>query len=87
MSDGISKRALPDDIDLPATIVLYVILIILGVGMCFCLRRANRLIPNRFSFPLVDRAEERQRGQYDVATEEEGLLSDYSDMEDTASTK
>ncbi|KAI8094507.1 hypothetical protein BDF21DRAFT_408894 [Thamnidium elegans] len=50
--------------------------------MCFCLRRANRLIPNRFSFPLVDRAEERQRGQYDVGVEEEGLLSDYSDMED-----
>lgn len=49
--------------------------------MCFCLRRANRLIPNRFSFPLVDRAEGRQSGLYDVGVEEEGLLSDYSDME------
>lgn len=48
--------------------------------MCFCLRRANRLIPNRFSFPLVERSE--QRGFYDIGTEEEGLLHNYSDDED-----
>lgn len=54
----------------------------MGVGMCFCLRRANRLIPNRFNFPLVDRGERRQRGFHDLGAEEEGLLSHYSDMED-----
>ncbi|KAI8644284.1 hypothetical protein BD408DRAFT_413614 [Parasitella parasitica] len=55
----------------------------MGVGMCFCLRRANRLIPNRFSFPLVDRGERRGRGFHDLGAEEEGLLSHYSDdMED-----
>ncbi|KAI8369732.1 hypothetical protein BD560DRAFT_397659, partial [Blakeslea trispora] len=45
--------------------------------MCFCLRRANRLIPNRFSFPLVER-----RGPFDLGSEEEGLLNQYSDVED-----
>lgn len=49
--------------------------------MCFCLRQANRLIPNRFSFPLVDRSPQR-RGNFDLGTEEEGLLSHYSDVED-----
>jgi hypothetical protein len=50
--------------------------------MCFCLRRANRLIPSRFSFPLVDRGQGRQRGAFELGAEEEGLLSHYSDMED-----
>ncbi|KAI8972050.1 hypothetical protein BDF20DRAFT_888222 [Mycotypha africana] len=53
--------------------------------MCFCLRRANRLIPNRFSFPLVERAFSRQpaRGFYDLGSEEEeaGLLNSYSDSD------
>ncbi|KAF1802375.1 hypothetical protein FB192DRAFT_1255723, partial [Mucor lusitanicus] len=53
-----------------------------GVGMCFCLKRANRLIPNRFSFPLVDRGARRERGFHDLGAEEEGLLSHYSDVED-----
>ncbi|KAI7873391.1 uncharacterized protein EV154DRAFT_94832 [Mucor mucedo] len=48
--------------------------------MCFCLRQANRLIPNRFSFPLVDRGEGRQR--FDVSVEEEGLLSRYQEEEE-----
>ncbi|KAI9487334.1 MAG: hypothetical protein EXX96DRAFT_73946 [Benjaminiella poitrasii] len=48
--------------------------------MCFCLRRANRLIPNRFSFPLVDRENNHNR-LYDLGAEEEGLLSHYSDVE------
>lgn len=48
--------------------------------MCFCLRQANRLIPNRFSFPLVDRGEGRQR--FDVSVEEEGLLSNYNRQEE-----
>lgn len=48
--------------------------------MCFCLRQANRLIPNRFSFPLVDRAEGRQR--FDVSVEEEGLLNNYNQHEE-----
>lgn len=48
--------------------------------MCFCLRQANRLIPNRFSFPLVDRGEGRQR--FDVSVEEEGLLSNYNHHEE-----
>jgi hypothetical protein len=50
--------------------------------MCFCLRQANRLIPNRFSFPLSDRGAGRQRGAHDLGVEEEGLLSNYSDVED-----
>ncbi|CEP19695.1 hypothetical protein [Parasitella parasitica] len=54
----------------------------MGVGMCVCLRRANRLIPNRFSFPLVDRGDRRERGFHNLGAEEEGLLSHYSDMED-----
>lgn len=57
-------------------------MISLGVGMCFCLRRANRLIPSRFSFPLVDRGQRRQRGPLELGAEEEGLLNNYSDMED-----
>ncbi|KAI8083217.1 uncharacterized protein B0P05DRAFT_47530 [Gilbertella persicaria] len=80
MSDTLLKRSPPDDFDWPATIFLYVILIMLGIGMCFCLQRANRLIPNRFSFPLV----ERRRGPFDLGTEEEGLLSHYSDAEEDA---
>jgi hypothetical protein len=48
--------------------------------MCFCLRRANRLIPNRFNFPLVERNE--QRGFYDIGAEEEGLLHNYSDIDE-----
>ncbi|KAI8350628.1 hypothetical protein EDC96DRAFT_448241, partial [Choanephora cucurbitarum] len=50
---------------------------LLGIGMCFCLHRANRLIPNRFSFPLMER-----RGPFDLGSEEEGLLNQYSDVED-----
>jgi hypothetical protein len=63
-------------------LIQYVVLIVLSIGMCLCLRQANRLIPNRFSFPLVDRRQERQRGLYDLGVEEEGLLSHYSDVED-----
>lgn len=48
--------------------------------MCFCLRQANRLIPNRFSFPLVDRGQGRER--FDVSVEEEGLLSHYQEEEE-----
>lgn len=48
--------------------------------MCFCLKRANRLIPNRFSFPLVERNE--QRGFHDLGAEEEGLLHNYSDIDE-----
>ncbi|KAI7900410.1 uncharacterized protein BX663DRAFT_517471 [Cokeromyces recurvatus] len=79
MSDFLIKRS-PDDFDWTTTICLYVILIILGIGMCFCLKRANRLIPNRFSFPLVDRGNTHTR-LYDLNEEEEGLLSHYSDVE------
>jgi len=53
----------------------------MGVGMCFCLKRANRLIPNRFNFPLVDRSARRE-GFHNLGAEEEGLLSHYSDVED-----
>lgn len=45
--------------------------------MCFLLKRANRLIPNRFSFPLVTRQGGIQLGQ----DEERALLSEYSDNE------
>lgn len=45
--------------------------------MCFCLKRANRLIPNRFSFPLADRGQVRLEED-----EERGLLNSYSDLED-----
>ncbi|GAN02486.1 hypothetical protein MAM1_0023d01930 [Mucor ambiguus] len=82
MSDTLLKRSPPDDFDWPATIFLYVVLILMGVGMCFCLKRANRLIPNRFSFPLVDRGTRGDRGFHDLGAEEEGLLSHYSDVED-----
>ncbi|KAI8883922.1 hypothetical protein K501DRAFT_183473 [Backusella circina FSU 941] len=54
-----------------------IILVILGIGMCFCLQRANRLIPNRFNFPLVDR-----RGAHHLGDEEDGLLSHYNDDEE-----
>ncbi|KAG1458424.1 hypothetical protein G6F46_004475 [Rhizopus delemar] len=48
-------------------------------GMCFCLKRANRLIPNRFSFPLTERGQGRVRlAEND---EERGLLSEESDAE------
>ncbi|PHZ11955.1 uncharacterized protein RHIMIDRAFT_237774 [Rhizopus microsporus ATCC 52813] len=67
----------PDDIDWPVTIFLNIILICLVVGMCFLLKRANRLIPNRFSFPLVTRQGGIQLGQ----DEERGLMSGYSDDE------
>ncbi|KAL0143657.1 hypothetical protein V8B55DRAFT_1479521 [Mucor lusitanicus] len=82
MRNILLKRSPPDDFDWPATIFLYVVLIVMGVGMCFCLKRANRLIPNRFSFPLVDRGARRERGFHDLGAEEEGLLSHYSDVED-----
>ncbi|KAI8143459.1 hypothetical protein BJV82DRAFT_94366 [Fennellomyces sp. T-0311] len=39
--------------------------------MCFCLRRANRLLPNQLSFQLRPTQQTRRRG-YDVADEEEG---------------
>lgn len=53
--------------------------------MCFCLRRANRLLPNQLSFPL--RPTSRARRGYDADDEEqgdpqsrEGLLShDYNE--------
>lgn len=54
-------------------------MILLGGGMCFCLKRANRLIPNRFSFPLTERGQGRVRlAEND---EERGLLSEESDAE------
>lgn len=60
----------------------------LGIGMCFCLRRANRLLPNQFSFPLRP-TNTRQRRGYDVSDEEQGdpdsaqgLLNDYDDGEE-----
>ncbi|CAO3654879.1 unnamed protein product [Mucor fragilis] len=62
-------------------LIQYVVLVVMGVGMCFCLKRANRLIPNRFNFPLVDRSARRE-GFHHLGAEEEGLLSHYSDVED-----
>ncbi|KAL0094089.1 hypothetical protein F4703DRAFT_1833719 [Phycomyces blakesleeanus] len=62
---------------------------LLGLGMCFCLRKANRLIPNRLSFPLVstqpkDIAGNRRGRGYDASDVEQGdtdahqgLLSEY----------
>lgn len=63
----------------------------LGIGMCFCLRRANRLIPNQFSFPLrpTNLSPTRRRRGYDASDEEQGdpdstrgLLSEDYDYED-----
>jgi hypothetical protein len=69
--------------------------IILGVGLCFCLRKANRLVPNRYSFPLILRGGggndegNRRRGhqnQFSTIDDEEsrqGLLNDFSDQGDS----
>ncbi|ORY97235.1 hypothetical protein BCR43DRAFT_233424 [Syncephalastrum racemosum] len=85
------KRGPPKDIDLPSTIVVYVLVCLLGIGMCFCLKRANRLLPNPLSFPLRPRASDRERRRrgYDQADEElgdpesrEGLLASQDDIDD-----
>lgn len=59
---------------------------LLGVGMCFCLRRANRLLPNQLSFQLQPRSQTRG---YDRTDEEQGdpesrrgLLSEQDDEDD-----
>ncbi|ORX61699.1 hypothetical protein DM01DRAFT_1128043 [Hesseltinella vesiculosa] len=51
----------------------------LGVGLCVCLRKANTLVPNRYSFPLVSR--HRPPHLDDLGDEEtrHGLLQDYDD--------
>lgn len=57
--------------------------------MCFCLKRANRLLPNPLSFPLRPRASDRERRRgYDQADEEfgdpesrEGLLARQDDFD------
>ncbi|KAI9278836.1 hypothetical protein BDA99DRAFT_493235 [Phascolomyces articulosus] len=67
----LSERGPPKDYDIPSTIVIYIVVIMLGIGMCFCLRRANRLLPNQRSFQLRPTATTRRRG-YDIADEEEG---------------
>jgi hypothetical protein len=73
----------------------YTLVIILGVGLCFCLRKANRLVPNRYSFPLILRGggggeeSNRRRGQQNQFTtiddeeSRQGLLNDFSDQEDS----
>lgn len=70
-------------------------MIVLGVGLCFCLRKANRLVPNRYSFPLILRGGggnddgNRQRShqnQFNTIDDEEsrqGLLNDFSDQDDS----
>ncbi|KAI8365175.1 uncharacterized protein BYT42DRAFT_589057 [Radiomyces spectabilis] len=74
----------PKDYDLPATIVIYSLMVILGIGLCFCLRRANRLIPNRLLIPLSSRmGNGRSSRGFDLASqldeeEQQGLLSAYS---------
>ncbi|KAI8331340.1 hypothetical protein BC941DRAFT_438906 [Chlamydoabsidia padenii] len=81
----------PSSYDIPSMIVIYTIVIVLGVGLCFCLRKANRLVPNRYSFPLILRGDDgdRRRGQQNQFTNlddeesRQGLLNDFSDQEDT----
>ncbi|SAM02378.1 hypothetical protein [Absidia glauca] len=64
------------------------------VGLCFCLRKANRLVPNRYSFPLILRGgggeESNRRGgqqnQFTTIDDEEsrqGLLNDFNDQDDS----
>ncbi|KAI7863770.1 hypothetical protein BDF14DRAFT_1745268 [Spinellus fusiger] len=82
----------PIDVREEATHCLkYVLAVLLVVGMCFCLKKANRLIPNRFSFPLVStHYQERGRTRgYDASDIEqgdleagEGLLSNYEQQEE-----
>ncbi|KAI9490407.1 hypothetical protein BDB00DRAFT_875308 [Zychaea mexicana] len=67
----LSKRGPPKDYDIPSTIVIYIVVLLLGVGMCFCLKRANRLLPNQRSFQLRPTEPRRRRG-YDVGDEEQG---------------
>ncbi|KAI9308182.1 hypothetical protein BJ944DRAFT_118174 [Cunninghamella echinulata] len=51
----------PDHYDIPSMIVIYILVVVLGVGMCFCLRKANRLVPNKYSFPLTLRKSYRSK--------------------------
>ncbi|KAI7860371.1 hypothetical protein BDC45DRAFT_100594 [Circinella umbellata] len=67
----LTERGPPKDYDIPSTIVIYILVIMLGVGMCFCLRRANRLLPNQRSFQLRPTSTTQRRG-YDIADEEQG---------------
>ncbi|CAO3626834.1 unnamed protein product [Cunninghamella blakesleeana] len=73
----------PDHYDIPTMIVIYTLVTLLGVGMCFCLRKANCLVPNKYSFPLALRRS-YNRKQDDESNEDlrQGLLNDYSDQED-----
>ncbi|ORZ07639.1 hypothetical protein BCR42DRAFT_397181 [Absidia repens] len=81
----------PSSYDLPSVIV------IVCIGLCFCLRKANRLVPNRYSFPLILRSgndqgnsrgrgrRQRQQDPFDDIDDEEsrqGLLNDFSDQDD-----
>ncbi|CAO3595799.1 unnamed protein product [Absidia cylindrospora] len=87
----------PSSYNLPSVIVIYTLVIILGIGLCFCLRKANRLVPNRYSFPLILRSNndqgnargrgrrQRQQDPFDDIDDEEsrqGLLNDFSDQDD-----
>ncbi|KAG2179169.1 hypothetical protein INT43_002019 [Umbelopsis isabellina] len=79
----------PSNFDIPTTIVLYVCVILVGVGMCFCLQRANRLLPNGLNFALQPTALRRGRSRGNAASfpdddieAQQGLLNDDDDISD-----
>ncbi|KAI8081520.1 uncharacterized protein BX664DRAFT_195522 [Halteromyces radiatus] len=73
---------------MPTVIVVYTLVIILGIGLCFCLRKANRLVPNKYSFPMMLRSSGNRAQQWterDELEDEEsrqGLLNDFEDQDD-----
>ncbi|KAG0166180.1 hypothetical protein DFQ28_007628 [Apophysomyces sp. BC1034] len=76
------------DLNLTTTIAMYVAVCLFGLGLCFCLRRANRLIPDRFSFPMMPTSTDRRRQLYDEERDDndpdarQGLLSEYEQEEE-----
>ncbi|KAI9311188.1 hypothetical protein BX666DRAFT_1071174 [Dichotomocladium elegans] len=89
---AIVQRGRPvEDYDIPSTIVVYILVCLLAVGMCFCMRRANRLLPNQLSFQLrptgTSRTGNDNRRYIDEEADVEarrGLLSEYDNDDDNA---
>ncbi|KAI8065651.1 hypothetical protein BC940DRAFT_303942 [Gongronella butleri] len=85
----------PSSFDIPTMIVVYTLVLVLAVGLCFCLRKANTLIPNRYNFPLSVRRnrppnldqlhdEEARHGLLNSYDDDDELLDDDDDVEDHA---
>ncbi|KAI8583801.1 hypothetical protein K450DRAFT_220038 [Umbelopsis ramanniana AG] len=84
----------PSNFDIPTTIVLYTCVLLVAIGMCFCLQRANRLLPNGLNFALQPTRLSRSRSRGGAASfpdddleAQQGLLDvddDSSDIEEEA---